>query len=54
MVLHNSEKGIRITRPFRRPFLVTEVFWSKLCLSYSSEPVMKLGFQILLKSSHFN
>ena len=45
MILYNSENSIRDIRSLGRPLL-----WSLLHLSYSGEPVMRLDYQILLKS----
>jgi len=53
MILYNSENSICDIKPFSRPlfFLVTAVLWSIPHLSCSSEAVMRLDYQILLKSS---
>ena len=50
MILYNSENSIRDIRPFCRPLIChNSVMCSLLHLSYSSEPVKRLDYQILLK-----
>ena len=51
MILYYSEKSVRAIRPFCRPYFVTAVLWTILHLSCSSEPVMRLDYQILQKST---
>jgi len=51
MISDNSENSIRNTRSFWHPFFVTAVLCDILYISYSSDSVMRLGFQILLKLS---
>jgi len=51
VILHNLENSIRDKRPFcRLLFCYSIVKQHILHLSYSSEPVMRLDYQILLKS----
>jgi len=50
MILYNSENSVRDLRPFCRLLFVKAVLWCILHLSCSSEPVMRLDYQILLKS----
>jgi len=52
MILYNSENIIRDIRPFYRPLFChsSVVKYTVRHLSYSSEPVMRLDHQTLLKS----
>ena len=54
MILYNSENSIRDIKSFSRPLFCRSsvVKYSLLHLSYSSEPVMRLDYEILLKSPH--
>jgi len=49
IILHNSENIIRDVEPSCRPLFCTAVFLSILYLSYRSETVVRLDYQILLK-----
>jgi len=51
MILYNSEKSIHDIRTFCRLLFYhrSAVKYTVLHLSYSSEPVVRLGCQILLK-----
>ena len=48
--VYNSEDSIRDVRPFCSHCFVRAMLSSLLLLFYSSDPVMRLEFQILLKS----
>jgi len=50
MILYNSENNIRDVKPFCRPLFCHSNVWSILHLSYSSEAVVRLDHQRLLKS----
>jgi len=50
VIFYNSENNIRDARPFCRPLFCHSCVVSILHLSYSSEPVMRLDCQMLLKS----
>ena len=52
MILYHSENGIHHIRPFCRPLFCHSnvVKYTSSLLQYSSEPVMRLDYQILLKS----
>jgi len=49
MVLYNSENNIRNVRPFCCPLFCPSSFVKYTYLSYSSEAVMRLDYQILQK-----
>jgi len=49
MTPYNSGNSMHDIRPLCRPFFVTAVLRSILHLSYSSEAVTRLDYQILLK-----
>jgi len=50
MTVYNSEDSIRDVRPFCSHCFVRAMLSSLFHLFYSSDPVMRLEFQILLKS----
>jgi len=53
LILYNSENSIRDIRSFCRPlFCHSSVVEYASPLFYSSEAIMRLGKQILLKSTH--
>ena len=54
MILYNSENSIHEQGHFAVHCFVTALLWSLLHLSYSSEPVIRLDYQILLKSFPLN
>jgi len=50
IILYNSENSIHDIRPFCRPIFCHRSVVNKLHLSYSSEPIIRLDYQMLLQS----